>query len=138
MRASGGLYVVQPIISFSPARQCVSISAHRTLGQMLFDFRVPKNVEGWDFKFSGCLDGQPYASARKLSPFHQNKLMPLQIIGPNGIVEELGETSTELKQWLEFGIKGFCMDQTVQRMKAEVPCFLYRQRACDNDVPAAS
>ncbi|KAK4744975.1 hypothetical protein SAY87_011287 [Trapa incisa] len=50
-----------------------SISGHSILGQMLFDVCVPKNVEGWDIKFSGSLNGQPYASYRKLSPLHTNK-----------------------------------------------------------------
>ncbi|KAI5592025.1 hypothetical protein BDE02_04G123400 [Populus trichocarpa] len=48
-----------------------SISAHSVLGQILFDACVPKNVEGWDIRFSGCLNGQPIASAqRRHSPFH--------------------------------------------------------------------
>lgn len=51
------------LLQSSPA-----ISAHSILGQMLFDVCVPKNVEGWDIKFSGSLNGQPYASSRKLSP----------------------------------------------------------------------
>lgn len=50
-----------------------AISAHSILGQMLFDVCVPKNVEGWDIKFSGTLNGQPYASSRKLSPPHTSK-----------------------------------------------------------------
>ncbi|KAK4804544.1 hypothetical protein SAY86_004361 [Trapa natans] len=50
-----------------------SISAHSILGQVLFDVCVPKNVEGWDIKFSGSLNGQPYASSRKLSPLHTSK-----------------------------------------------------------------
>lgn len=47
-----------------------SMSAHSILGQMLFDVCVPKNVEGWDIKFSGSLNGKPYASASRRSPFH--------------------------------------------------------------------
>ncbi|KAB5561238.1 hypothetical protein DKX38_006195 [Salix brachista] len=48
-----------------------SISAHSVLGQILFDACVPKNVEGWDIRFSGTLNGQPIASAhRRHSPFH--------------------------------------------------------------------
>ncbi|XP_056161026.1 uncharacterized protein LOC115685683 isoform X2 [Syzygium oleosum] len=50
------------------AQNAPGISAHSILGQMLFDICVPKNVEGWDIKFSGSLNGQPYACARKLSP----------------------------------------------------------------------
>ncbi|KAM7252056.1 hypothetical protein ACFE04_023939 [Oxalis oulophora] len=50
-----------------------SIHAHSVLGQVLFDVCVPKNVEGWDIRFSGCLNGQPLASARKLSPFRSFK-----------------------------------------------------------------
>lgn len=46
-----------------------SINAHSILGQALFDACVPKNVEGWDIKFSGTLNGQPLASAsRRSSP----------------------------------------------------------------------
>ena len=52
-----------------------SISAHSVLGQILFDACVPKNVEGWDIRFSGTLNGQPIASAhRRHSPFHGIKL----------------------------------------------------------------
>ncbi|KAM1002797.1 hypothetical protein FF1_003169 [Malus domestica] len=45
-----------------------SISAHSVLGQVLFDGCVPKNVEGWDIKFCGSLNGQPFASALRNSP----------------------------------------------------------------------
>lgn len=55
------------------AQNAPEISAHSILGQMLFDICVPKNVEGWDIKFSGSLNGQPYACARKLSPSHDIK-----------------------------------------------------------------
>ncbi|KAG2705429.1 hypothetical protein I3760_05G052800 [Carya illinoinensis] len=48
----------------SPSR----INAHSVLGQFLFDVCVPKNVEGWDIKFGGSLNGQPFASARRNSP----------------------------------------------------------------------
>lgn len=48
-----------------------SISAHSVLGQFLFDVCVPKNVEGWDVRFSGSVNGQPFASARRHSPFHK-------------------------------------------------------------------
>ncbi|GMY06019.1 hypothetical protein FCV25MIE_01258 [Fagus crenata] len=47
-----------------------SLNAHSVLGQILFDVCVPKNVEGWDIKFGGSLNGQPFASARRYSPFH--------------------------------------------------------------------
>lgn len=43
------------------------ISAHSVLGQVLFDACVPKNIEGWDIRFSGSVNGQPFASARRLS-----------------------------------------------------------------------
>ncbi|KAK7319852.1 hypothetical protein RJT34_04580 [Clitoria ternatea] len=46
-----------------------SISAHSVLGQFLFDVCVPKNVEGWDVKFSGNLNGRPCSSAPRQSPF---------------------------------------------------------------------
>lgn len=45
------------------------ISAHSVLGQFLFDVCVPKNIEGWDIKFSGSLNGQPLASARRYSQY---------------------------------------------------------------------
>lgn len=47
-----------------------SLNAHSVLGQILFDVCVPKNVEGWDIKFGGSLNGQPFAYARRFSPFH--------------------------------------------------------------------
>ncbi|KAG6651866.1 hypothetical protein I3843_06G136400 [Carya illinoinensis] len=47
-----------------------SINAHSVLGQILFDVCVPKNVEGWDIKFGGSLNGQPFASVCRPSPFH--------------------------------------------------------------------
>ncbi|KAM7482515.1 hypothetical protein LguiB_007098 [Lonicera macranthoides] len=50
-----------------------SISAHSVLGQVLFDACVPKNIEGWDIKFSGSLNGQPFASASKRSPLNAMK-----------------------------------------------------------------
>ncbi|KAK9286341.1 hypothetical protein L1049_014734 [Liquidambar formosana] len=46
-----------------------SLNAHSVLGQILFDVCIPKNIEGWDIKFSGSLNGQPLASARRHSPF---------------------------------------------------------------------
>ncbi|CAL0313545.1 unnamed protein product [Lupinus luteus] len=46
-----------------------SISAHSVLGQFLFDVCVPKNVEGWDVKSSGNLNGRLCASAPRRSPF---------------------------------------------------------------------
>ncbi|KAM5549231.1 hypothetical protein ABKV19_000590 [Rosa sericea] len=45
-----------------------SLSAHSVLGKVLFDVCVPKNVDGWDIKFCGSLNGQPFASARRNSP----------------------------------------------------------------------
>uniref|UniRef100_A0A7N0SZD9 Uncharacterized protein n=1 Tax=Kalanchoe fedtschenkoi TaxID=63787 RepID=A0A7N0SZD9_KALFE len=45
-----------------------SINAHSLLGQALFDGCVPKNVEGWDIKFSGTLNGQPLGTASRRSP----------------------------------------------------------------------
>lgn len=50
-----------------------SISAHSVLGQFLFDVCVPKNIEGWDIKFSGSLNGQPLASARRYLPQQARK-----------------------------------------------------------------
>ncbi|ESQ50985.1 hypothetical protein EUTSA_v10022704mg [Eutrema salsugineum] len=49
--------------------QPTSINAHSVLGQFLFDSCVPKNIEGWDIRFAGSLNGQPYAtsSSRKNS-----------------------------------------------------------------------
>ncbi|KAJ4889259.1 hypothetical protein Rs2_29007 [Raphanus sativus] len=54
--------------SFRPP-QPTSINAHSVLGQFLFDSCVPKNIEGWDIRFGGSLNGQPYAtsSSRKTS-----------------------------------------------------------------------
>jgi hypothetical protein len=54
--------------SFRPL-QPTSINAHSVLGQFLFDSCVPKNIEGWDIRFGGSLNGQPYAtsSSRKNS-----------------------------------------------------------------------
>ncbi|CAN8270810.1 unnamed protein product [Cochlearia groenlandica] len=49
--------------------QPTSINAHSVLGKFLFDSCVPKNIEGWDIRFAGSLNGQPYAtsSSRKNS-----------------------------------------------------------------------
>ncbi|KAG8645456.1 hypothetical protein MANES_10G066100v8 [Manihot esculenta] len=55
-------------------RPSPSINANSILGQMLFDVCVPKNVEGWDIRFSGSLNGQPIASARRQSLLHGIKL----------------------------------------------------------------
>ncbi|KAG6382868.1 hypothetical protein SASPL_157411 [Salvia splendens] len=49
----------------SSPRMCTNT----VLGQVLFDACVPKNVEGWDIKFSGSLNGEPFASVRRRSPF---------------------------------------------------------------------
>lgn len=51
-------------------------SAHGVLGQILFDAFVPKNIEeGWDIKFSGSLNGQPYASANRRLPLSAIKFI---------------------------------------------------------------
>ncbi|GER56651.1 hypothetical protein STAS_34387 [Striga asiatica] len=50
------------------------MSANSILGQALFDACVPKNVEGWDIKFSGSVNGEPFASVHKRSPFRGIKL----------------------------------------------------------------
>ncbi|XP_047980502.1 uncharacterized protein LOC125222103 isoform X1 [Salvia hispanica] len=44
------------------------LSANSVLGQALFDACVPKKVEGWDIKFTGSLNGEPFASVRRRSP----------------------------------------------------------------------
>ncbi|KAG8364268.1 hypothetical protein BUALT_Bualt19G0110600 [Buddleja alternifolia] len=49
----------------SPNRLSPSMTANTVLGQILFDVCVPKNVEGWDIKFSGSLNGEPFASINK-------------------------------------------------------------------------
>ncbi|KAL0356815.1 UNVERIFIED_CONTAM: hypothetical protein Scaly_1367200 [Sesamum calycinum] len=62
----------------SPHRPSPCMSANSVLGQILFDVCVPKNVEGWDIKFSGSLNGEPFASVRRRSPFggikHRSRL----------------------------------------------------------------
>lgn len=63
----------------SAHRPTPCISANSVLGQALFDACVPKNVEGWDIKFSGCLNGEPLASiSRRRSPLrgikHRSRL----------------------------------------------------------------
>lgn len=58
---------------YLPNSSSTSINANSVLGQILFDVCVPKNVEGWDIKFGGSLNGQPFASARRNSPFHSIK-----------------------------------------------------------------
>ncbi|KAF3666274.1 putative presequence protease 2, chloroplastic/mitochondrial-like [Capsicum annuum] len=50
-----------------------SLSAHTVLGQILFDACVPKNVEGWDVKYTSSLKCQPFSSARKHSPLNAIK-----------------------------------------------------------------
>lgn len=50
-----------------------SINPNSVLGQLLFDACVPKNIEGWDIKFSGSLNGRPFASASKRSPLNAIK-----------------------------------------------------------------
>lgn len=46
-----------------------SISPHSVLGQFLFDVCVPRNVECWDLKCSGNLNGRLRASPPRHSPF---------------------------------------------------------------------
>ncbi|KAI9127917.1 hypothetical protein K1719_000910 [Acacia pycnantha] len=50
-----------------------SINAHSVLGQFLFDVCVPKNIEEWDVKSSGTVNGRPFASARGHPPFGSAK-----------------------------------------------------------------
>lgn len=45
-----------------------SMSAHSVLGHFLFDKCVAKNIEGWDIKFSGSLNGNPIGSSQRRSP----------------------------------------------------------------------
>lgn len=57
-----------------PHRSSPCMSANSVLGQALFDACIPKNVEGWDIKFSGSVNGEPFASVRRrLSPFQSMK-----------------------------------------------------------------
>ncbi|KAL7125307.1 hypothetical protein ABFS83_14G108800 [Erythranthe nasuta] len=62
----------------SPNRTIPRMCTNTVLGQVLFDVCVPKNVEGWDIKFSGSLNGEPFASVRRRSPFsgikHRSRL----------------------------------------------------------------
>ncbi|XP_010548026.1 PREDICTED: uncharacterized protein LOC104819585 [Tarenaya hassleriana] len=50
------------------------INAHSVLGQFLFDACVPKNIEGWDIRFAGSLNGQPYASSSSRKSFKKRVL----------------------------------------------------------------
>lgn len=60
----------------SPSTFNPRISAQGVLGQILFDACVPKNIEeGWDIKFSGSLNGQPYASAHRRLPLSAIKFI---------------------------------------------------------------
>ncbi|KAL3538886.1 hypothetical protein ACH5RR_002252 [Cinchona calisaya] len=59
----------------SPSCTNPRINAHSVLGQVLFDACVPKNIEGWDIKFSGSLNGQPFASASRRSPLNAIKFI---------------------------------------------------------------
>ncbi|KAK4340271.1 hypothetical protein RND71_041733 [Anisodus tanguticus] len=52
-----------------------SLSAHTVLGQILFDACVPKNIEGWDVKYTSSLKGQPFSSARKPSSLNALKYL---------------------------------------------------------------
>ncbi|KAH6767115.1 hypothetical protein C2S52_018098 [Perilla frutescens var. hirtella] len=62
----------------SPHRSSPCMSSNTVLGQMLFKACVPKNVEGWDIKFRGTLNGEPFVSVRRRSPFsaikHRSRL----------------------------------------------------------------
>ncbi|KAL8540344.1 hypothetical protein ACS0TY_001812 [Phlomoides rotata] len=62
----------------SPHRSSPRMCTNTVLGQIMFDACVPKNVEGWDIKFSGTLNGEPFASVRRRSPFsgikHRSRL----------------------------------------------------------------
>ena len=60
--ASSSLEEQRDRSSFRPL-QPTSINAHSVLGQFLFDSCVPKNIEGWDIRFVGSLNGQPYATS---------------------------------------------------------------------------
>ncbi|XP_010269196.1 PREDICTED: uncharacterized protein LOC104605936 isoform X1 [Nelumbo nucifera] len=46
------------------------INAYGVLGQILFDVCVPKNIEGWDVKPPGPLNGKPFSSVRRHAPFN--------------------------------------------------------------------
>nr|GMC70197.1 Transmembrane protein like [Ipomoea batatas] len=59
----------------TPHRPNLSINAHSVLGQILFDACVPKNVEGWDIKFSSSSKGHPFTSRRKHSPQNAKKCL---------------------------------------------------------------
>lgn len=56
-----------------PHRSSPCMSANSVLGQALFDACIPKNVEGWDIKFSGSVNGEPFASVRRRLPFQSMK-----------------------------------------------------------------
>ncbi|EPS61708.1 hypothetical protein M569_13086, partial [Genlisea aurea] len=53
----------------SPHRSAPRMNPNSALGQVLFDVCVPKNIEGWDIKFTGSVNGDPHPSVRKRSPF---------------------------------------------------------------------
>lgn len=57
----------------SPTRSSPCLSPNTLLGEILFDACIPKNVEGWDIKLSGSLNGEPIASVRRRSPFSSIK-----------------------------------------------------------------
>ncbi|XP_058089127.1 uncharacterized protein LOC131236049 [Magnolia sinica] len=42
-----------------------SISAHSVLGKILFDVCVPKNIEDWDIRPAGSLNGQIFSSSHR-------------------------------------------------------------------------
>ncbi|XP_059647772.1 uncharacterized protein LOC132294067 [Cornus florida] len=48
-----------------------SINAHSILGQILFDACVPKNIEGWDIKFSG---GRKHSTLKAIKCIRRSRL----------------------------------------------------------------
>lgn len=50
-----------------------TMNPHGVLGQILFDVCVPRNVEGWDMRSSGSMNGRPYASRQRHAPFNPIK-----------------------------------------------------------------
>lgn len=50
-----------------------NINAYGVLGQILFDVCVPKNVEGWDIRSSGSLNGRCNNSTWRHAPFNPIK-----------------------------------------------------------------
>jgi len=58
-----------------PSSSTTCVIAHSVLGQALFDAYVPKNIKGWDIRFSGSVNGHrlhllvDFHIGRKLDPF---------------------------------------------------------------------